>query len=153
MEAVLDEFQPDVVHLHNVYHQLSPSILGPLARRGVPAVMTLHDYKLTCPTYRMLDHGQICNACVGGHFHNAVLKRCNRGSLGASAVVAIETAVHRRMGAYRPVGVFICPSRFIARTMRSTISAARIVTTSGTTKNGVFTSDAFIVAVRATIVR
>jgi hypothetical protein len=44
MDAVVRAFQPDVVHLHNIYHQLSPSVLRPLAELGVPAVMTLHDY-------------------------------------------------------------------------------------------------------------
>lgn len=46
IDAVVADFEPDVVHLHNTYHHLSPSILGPLARRRIPAVMTLHDYKL-----------------------------------------------------------------------------------------------------------
>src|SRR5205807_482605 len=59
MDAVVADFRPDVVHLHNVYHHLSPSILGPLARRRIPTVMTLHDYKLACPTYRFLDKGQL----------------------------------------------------------------------------------------------
>src|SRR5262245_48147585 len=57
IEAVVDDFQPDLVHLHNIYYHLSPSILGPLARRRVPMVMTLHDYKLACTTYQFLDHG------------------------------------------------------------------------------------------------
>ena len=119
IEAVLEEFRPDVVHLHNVYHQLSPSILRPLKRRGVPAVMTLHDYKLACPTYRLLDHGEVCTACVGMRFHNAVLRRCEGGSLGASAVLALELTLHTLSGAYDPVGLFICPSDFMARTMRA----------------------------------
>ena len=61
MDAVLADFRPDVVHLHNIYHQLSPSILraGPPTRRR-RASMTLHDYKLACPTYRFMDHGEIC---------------------------------------------------------------------------------------------
>jgi hypothetical protein len=46
---VLEEFQPDVVHCHNIYHQLSPSMLEPIRKAGVPCVMTLHDYKLACP--------------------------------------------------------------------------------------------------------
>lgn len=117
MEAALDAFGPDVVHLHNIYHQLSPSILRPLARRGIPAVMTLHDYKLACPTYQFLDHGQICEACIGGHFHHAALRRCKDGSLGASLVAAAELSVHTRLGAYRPVTLFICPSRFLQAKM------------------------------------
>src|SRR5437763_11163179 len=63
MEAALASVQPDVVHLHNIYHQLSPSVLRPL--QGIPAVMTLHDYKLACPTYLFLDHGRLCEACLG----------------------------------------------------------------------------------------
>src|SRR5664279_4494482 len=46
--AVLREFRPDVVHLHNVYHHLSPSILRAISLSGAPAVITLHDYKLVC---------------------------------------------------------------------------------------------------------
>jgi glycosyltransferase involved in cell wall biosynthesis len=114
---VVEEFKPDVVHLHNVYHQLSPSILRPLGRMGVPAVMTLHDYKLACPTYQLLDHGNLCEACVGGHFTEAIKRRCKGGSLSASAMVAFETWLHSATRAYGPVGRFICPSRFLAGKM------------------------------------
>ncbi len=113
MDAVLAAFAPDVVHLHNIYHQLSPSVLRPVARRHLPAVMTLHDYKLACPTYQFLDHGNICEACLGGRFHNAVLRRCKDGSLAASAAAAGELFIHTATRAYSPVNIFICPSRFL----------------------------------------
>ena len=114
-----EDFRPDVVHLHNVYHHLSPSILGPVARRRIPAVMTLHDYKLACPSYQFLDHGNLCQACLGGHFQNAIRRRCKDGSLGASVVVATELFIHTRTGAYAPVRRFICPSRFLAGRMKA----------------------------------
>jgi len=119
IDAVVDAFGPDVVHLHNIYHQLSPSVLRPLDRRGIPAVMTLHDYKLACPTYRFLDHGQICEACLGGHFHQAVRRRCQDGSLLASTAAAASSYLHAATGAYRPVGRFLCPSRFMESKMRA----------------------------------
>jgi glycosyltransferase involved in cell wall biosynthesis len=119
MDAVLAAFQPDVVHLHNIYHQLSPSVLRPVARRLVPAVMTLHDYKLACPTYKFLDHGNLCQACLGGHFQNAILRRCKDGSLSSSAVMAGELFVHTITRAYSPVQIFICPSRFLAGRMQA----------------------------------
>ncbi|MHB8488106.1 MAG: glycosyltransferase [Candidatus Dormibacteria bacterium] len=119
MDAVLSEFRPDVVHLHNIYHQLSPSVLRPVARRRIPAVMTLHDYKLACPTYRFLDHGNLCQACLGGHFQHAVLRRCKDGSLTSSAVMAGELFLHTITRAYSPIGVFICPSEFLAGRMRA----------------------------------
>jgi glycosyltransferase involved in cell wall biosynthesis len=114
MDEVVESFRPDVVHLHNIYHQLSPSVLRPLAERRVPAVMTLHDYKLVCPSYLLLDHGKVCDACLDGHFMHAVTRRCKDDSLGASAVLALESSVHRRLRAYGPVRVLICPSRFMA---------------------------------------
>jgi glycosyltransferase involved in cell wall biosynthesis len=118
IEQLLRSFRPDVAHVHNIYHQLSPSVLRPLHRRGVPTVLTLHDYKLVCPSYQLLDHGRLCEACLGGRFHHAVLRRCKDGSLGASAVVAVESAAHRLTGAYGPVRVFISPSRFLAGKLR-----------------------------------
>ena len=117
METILDEFQPDLVHLHNIYHQLSPSILQPLKKRSIPTVLTMHDYKLACPTYQFLAHGEICEACLGGHFHQATLRRCNNGSLAASLVNTIEMTIHSRLNAYGPVDLFSCPSNFLAGKM------------------------------------
>lgn len=119
MQAVVDDFRPDVVHLHNIYHQLSPSVLAPLARRRIPAVMTLHDMKLVCPTYLFLDKGEVCEACLGRRFHNAPLRRCKDGSLAASAMAAAELSLHTATGAYGAIGRFICPSQFLEGKMRA----------------------------------
>jgi len=118
IERVVKAFRPDVVHLHNIYHQLSPSILSPLRRRRIPAVMTLHDYKLACPTYRFLDDGEICEACLPRRLWQPVVRACNGGSRGASLAVAAELGLHTLLGAYRPVGLFLCPSRFLEGKMR-----------------------------------
>ena len=127
MAAVLTEFEPDVVHLHNVYHQLSPSILAPLRTRPTRVVMTLHDYKLVCPSYQMLDHGRPCDACLRGGFRQAARRRCKDGSLGASAVLAAETWWHRVSRAYDRIDTFVSPSQFLADTVvRGGIDADRV---------------------------
>ena len=118
IEAVVKDFRPDVVHLHNIYHQLSPSVLRPLARAGIPSVMTLHDYKLACPTYQFLDHGNLCEACLGGHFYHAATRRCKDDSIAASVLAAVESYAHGISRAYSPVHLFIAPSRFLAGKMR-----------------------------------
>ena len=100
-----------------MYHQLSPSILGALARQNVPVVLTLHDYKLACPTYHFLDKDKVCEACVAHKFWNAPLRRCRDGSVLASGTMALETSVHTLLRSYRHVDVFICPSEFMARKM------------------------------------
>ena len=132
MDAVIADFRPDVVHLHNIYHQLSPSMLRARPQRRIPAVMTLHDYKLACPTYQFLDHGNLCQACLGGHFQHAILRRCKDGSLGSSAVMAGELFVHTITRAYSPVRVFICPSAFLEGRMRAAGSTRGACATSRT---------------------
>ena len=117
LAAALERFQPDVAHLHNVYHQLSPSILRPLGDAGVPAAMTLHDYKLACPTYHLVADGELCTACVTGSTFNAVRRRCNRGSLAASALVSIESGIHRRLDSWGPIDALVCPSRYMRDVM------------------------------------
>ncbi|MEJ5915159.1 glycosyltransferase [Pseudokineococcus sp. 1T1Z-3] len=116
MAAALERFSPDVVHCHNIYHQLSPSVLAPVRRRGVRAVMTLHDYKLVCPSYQMLAGGRPCQGCVRPGLAGplqALRHRC-KGSLGASAVVAVESTLHRAGDAYGSLAALVAPSRFLA---------------------------------------
>lgn len=114
LDALLTETRPDVAHLHNIYHHLSPSILPVLKRHGVPVVMTLHDLRLLCPAIHMLRRGEICERCKGGRLHEAVVGKCVKDSRAASLLAAVETAHHRWRRLYRTgVQVFLCPSRFI----------------------------------------
>ncbi|MFB6392955.1 glycosyltransferase [Polymorphospora lycopeni] len=118
LARVIDDFRPDVVHLHNIYHQLSPSVLAAARSAGVPCVLTMHDYKLACPSYQLLDRGGICDACVTGGPLTAARRRCKDGSLAASGLLAVESWLHRRLRAYDPVAAFVSPSRFLADVMR-----------------------------------
>jgi glycosyltransferase involved in cell wall biosynthesis len=113
LAGLLDATQPDVAHGHNIYHHISPSILGLLKQRGIPTVLTLHDLKIACPAYSMLTHDGICERCKGGRLYNVVANRCIKGSLAMSAVAMSEAVLHRMLGSYeRCVGRFIVPSRF-----------------------------------------
>ena len=114
LRRVLADFRPDVVHMHNVYHQLSPSVVAACRDAGVPCVMTLHDYKLACPSYQMLDRGEPCDACVTGGPLQAARRSCKDGSRSASTLLAVESWLHRKLRAYAGIGVFIAPSEFLA---------------------------------------
>lgn len=103
-----------LLHGHNIYHHLSPSILKAATDAGIPSVITLHDYKVLCPAYSMLSDGKICEACKGGKVHNVVLKKCMKGSIALSGLIALESATHRLTGAYKKhVNRFISPSQFL----------------------------------------
>ncbi len=111
--------RPVAAHLHNVYHQLSPSVIRALDGEGVPVVQTLHDYKLICPAYLLLTHGEVCERCRGGRYHEALRHRCLLDARGASAVGMAEAYLHRWIRTYEKVRLFFCPSRFLLEKLAS----------------------------------
>jgi glycosyltransferase involved in cell wall biosynthesis len=105
--------RPDVAHAHNIYHHLSPSVLVELRRQQVPVVLTLHDLKLVCPAYKMHTQGAICESCRGGALRNVVTNRCIKDSTAMSALVWLESTVHKSLNLYaKSVTRFVAPSRF-----------------------------------------
>lgn len=111
---LLDAAKPELVHVHNIYHQISPSILPEAKKRGLPVVLTAHDYKLIAPNYSLFHDGAICERTKPDRFWEAVKHRCIKGSRIASALSAFEMTLHRRLGLYRDnVDLVIAPSRFV----------------------------------------
>jgi glycosyltransferase involved in cell wall biosynthesis len=94
-------FRPNIAHAHNLYHHISPSVLPLLRQEGIPVVLTAHDLKLCCPSHQMLNSLGLCERCKGGNFLNTVRHRCVHGSIAVSALVAVESALHRWSGIYR----------------------------------------------------
>lgn len=117
-EAVLDDFKPDVVHMHNIHSYLSP-VVGELAhKRGIRVVWTLHDYKLLCPRYDCLLGGKPCEKCFGGSKLGVIANRCMKSSLPASVVAWLEVVKWNRRTLEKNTDLFICPSEFMAMKMR-----------------------------------
>jgi glycosyltransferase involved in cell wall biosynthesis len=110
---VIDAFKPDIIHAHNIYAQLSTGVLDAAKKRGVPVVLTTHDYKLVCPSYMMLDHGKICEKCIEGRYYHCFTTGCHKENRAASAVYTVETYFNTWFKKYDSVTKFICPSRFI----------------------------------------
>ncbi len=118
MNQLLNEFQPDIVHLHNIYHQLSPSILRPIRRCGIPVVMTLHDYKLISPNYSLFVRGKVWEGAKDGAYWKCVRDRCVKNSRAKSIVCSAEAYIHRYIGAYDVVRTFLSPSNFLIEKFR-----------------------------------
>ncbi len=110
---LLDEWRPDVAHLHSVMHHLTASIVLELRRRGIPLVWTLHDAKSVCPTTLLLRNGQPCQDCAQGRFYRAVTQKCKRGKLAPSLIVAAELYLHRWWKIYERADLLITPSQFL----------------------------------------
>src|ERR1700730_4933716 len=86
---------PDIAHCHNIYAGLTTAMLDVCRSMGTPTILTLHDYKLICPTYSSLCHGTACTACEGGKFYHCLLKRCHKSSYQASLVSTVESYFNR----------------------------------------------------------
>lgn len=113
LAAVIADWRPDLVHVHNTFPLLTPSVFDACRDAGVPVVQTLHNYRLMCAAATLSRDGQVCEDCVGGSSHPAVLHRCYRQSRLGSLAVARMIDVHRRRGTWRQkVDRFIAPTAF-----------------------------------------
>ena len=116
LDRLLTDERPDIAHIHNIYHHLSPSILGVLKRHNIPVIQTLHDYKRLCPNHAMFTQGSICEKCKGRKYYNAVKLKCIFDSRAASAVAATEMYTQSVFGWYdKYVDRFIAPSAFMKK--------------------------------------
>lgn len=87
--------KPDIVHVHNTFVVISPSIFSACREAGVPVVHTLHNYRLLCPGASFFRDGQVCEECVQHSLWRSVQHGCYRSSRTATATVALMLAVHR----------------------------------------------------------
>jgi glycosyltransferase involved in cell wall biosynthesis len=116
LKRLIGRFEPDVIHAHNTFPMISPSVLWTAARRGVPVVQTLHNFRLLCPQAMFLREGMVCELCIGQFPWSGIVHRCYRGSLPQTTVVAAMLAVHRALGTYRDkVTRFIVLNEFCRR--------------------------------------
>ena len=115
IRQVLEQFQPDVVHLNNINFQLTPSILDAIHAAGIPVVQTVHDYQMVCPNHLLynLEQHTTCERCIRGSKWNCVRYKCIHSSRIKSILGTIEALLYRRHKAYTYVDKFICPSRFL----------------------------------------
>ncbi|MBP8304442.1 MAG: glycosyltransferase [Phycisphaerae bacterium] len=113
----LSEARPDLVHIHNLFPLISPSVLLECRRAKIPVVMTVHNHRLVCPTGLHLSKRdpRTCERCCGGREYWCVLRNCE-GSLCKSLGYALRNAVARRAGWYREnVALYACLAEFQRR--------------------------------------
>lgn len=101
VRGLCSRFKPDVIHSHNTFPLISPSLYWAAAAQNVPVVQTLHNFRLLCPQAIFLRDGKICEDCVGKVPWRSVTRKCYRGSALQSAVVTSMLATHRALGTYR----------------------------------------------------
>jgi glycosyltransferase involved in cell wall biosynthesis len=109
VRRLVEEFRPDVVHVHALYPALSPAVL----RIRTPVVMTLHNARLLCLPATLLRGGAECEACIGKIPWRGVAYACYRGSRPASAALAASITLHRAVRTFDHVALFLAVSEFV----------------------------------------
>ncbi len=114
-EKLVIDFKPDIVHLHNIYHQISPSILHITKKYKIPTIIHLHDYKLVCPNYQLFVNNNTCQACLKHKYYKCLVKKCHKNSYTKSALVALEMYIHHSiLNIYKKnIDHLISPSNFL----------------------------------------
>jgi glycosyltransferase involved in cell wall biosynthesis len=101
IKKAIARFSPDVIHVHNTFPLLSPSVFWAANRAGVPVVQTLHNYRLTCAGSLLLREDRPCEECVGQFPWPGLRHRCNGSSLPRTAAVTAMNVIHDWLGTYR----------------------------------------------------
>ena len=113
LRKLIKEFKPDIAHLHNIYHQISPSIINVLKKNKIPSVYTLHDYKLISPNYSLMLHGNIWEGTKKKKYYKCFFAKCIKDSYLKSLVSVVEAYLHQFLGLYKKVNEYISPSNFL----------------------------------------
>jgi len=126
IRKLLHDFQPEIVHIHNIYHQLSPSILREIKKKNIPVVMTVHDSKLIYPNYAP---GKELKSLKDYNFFDFVKNKKFKNSLIKSFFTALEFNVHRYFDIYdKNIDLYISPSEFTKKNLiEGGIKAEKIV--------------------------
>ncbi len=101
ISAVIERFSPDVIHTHNTFPLISPSLYYAAARHNIPVVQTLHNFRLFCVQAMFMRNGEICEDCLGKLPWRGAVRGCYRGSKVQSTVVVSMLGLHHMLGTYQ----------------------------------------------------
>jgi glycosyltransferase involved in cell wall biosynthesis len=87
--------RPDVVHVHNTFMMISPSVYEACQEMRVPVIQTLHNFRLLCPAWSLFRDGHVCEECPTSGLWRSVWHGCYRNSRVLTANVALMLQVHR----------------------------------------------------------
>jgi glycosyltransferase involved in cell wall biosynthesis len=113
IKQAIHDFHPDILHVHNWFPMLSPSIILEADASGIPIVQTLHNFRMLCANALLFRDGVVCTDCIGKSLPvDGIVHGCYRGSRVGSAIVTSAYAFHRLMHTWDRVNLFIAVSDF-----------------------------------------
>lgn len=111
---ILDDFRPDIVHIHNIHYYVSPIILSEIKKRNIPIVMTVHDYQIISPNVNLFSKGTIDETTKRHKYYKTFFNKSVRNSYSASFIAVLSSYYHWLFKTYtKNVDMFIAPSKFM----------------------------------------
>jgi glycosyltransferase involved in cell wall biosynthesis len=112
--ALIEKHRPEVAYVHNLYPMLSTAVLDACRSAGVPTMMNIQDYKMTCPMGQHLRNGKICTKCQTGSVVWSAVHACKGGRLTSAAYAVAHGITRLRQAYHHGIDLFVTPSRFTA---------------------------------------
>ncbi len=113
LKRVLDQFQPQIVHIHNLHYGMGPKIIRTVHSRRLPIVMTVHNYRLLCPSATLFHENRIFLDSINAKFPwNAIKKGVYNGSVVHTFWLALAHYIHDKMGTWQMVGRYLVLTPF-----------------------------------------
>jgi glycosyltransferase involved in cell wall biosynthesis len=115
INKVIEDFKPDIAHIHNVFPLISPSVYRVLRQNKIPIVQTIHNYRFMCPNGLFYTQGHLCERCKNGCTIHAIIHKCYRNSVLLSSLYAFSIAFHRSLNTFSAIDSFIVLNNFTKR--------------------------------------
>lgn len=113
LDKVISEFRPDVVHVHNIHYAIGPHFIRLLHKRQIPIVMTLHNYRLICPSATLFHDGALFTSSIHATFPwKAIREGVHQGSMLKTFWIAFTYYLHHLLGTWRKVDKFLALTSF-----------------------------------------
>ena len=132
LKRQVNAFQPDIIHIHNLFFKASPSILYQAFQLKVPVIVTVQNYRLICSNALLLRNDEVCELCIHHKFPISGIKyKCYRSSAVESALVTGITGVHKVLNTWdNKINTVIVPSHFMKNKLSDSslnVAAGKIV--------------------------
>ena len=126
---LIEQHRPDLVHAHNTFPLLTPSIYSACSKRRIPVVQTLHNFRLICPAATLFREGRVCELCLNGGLRNSLIHRCYRNSFLGTAALYWMLKRNRANSVYdKKITRFIALTEFAkSKLIQGGLPAERIV--------------------------
>lgn len=113
ISKAVQAFGPDIIHIHNLHYAIGPWVIRAIDKLKIPIVMTLHNYRLLCPSASLFHKGRIFTKSLQEHFPwTAVRKRVLDNSLLKTFITAFTYWFHRKISTWDKISRFIVLSDF-----------------------------------------